>query len=170
MGKREAQSSCWKLPQMCRYCSISWLTHSDSLSVCGWKAIESFCLIPSFLQSSCVSCAANCGPLSEMIASGNPVHFQTLSSNSWLVCSAVMVLLQGDKIIALLCQLTTIRILSYPLEVGRSVMKSIVMVSQGPLGISVGFSGTLTGGLILVVWHIVHPLIYALTNSVIPGQ
>ena len=65
--------------------------------------MESFCLIPSFLQSSCVTCAANCGPLLEMMASGNPVHFQILSSSSWLVCSAVMVLLQGDKMIALLC-------------------------------------------------------------------
>ena len=104
------------------------------------------------------------------MASGNPVHFHTLSSSSWLVCSAVMVLLQGDKMIALLCQLTTVRMLLYPLDVGRSVMKSIVIVSHGPSGISVGFSGTLTGGLILVVWHIAHPLMYDLTNSVIPGQ
>ena len=151
MGNREAQLSCWKLLQMHKYCSISWLTCLDSLSVCGWKAIDSFCLIPSFLQSSCVTCAANCGPLSEMMASGNPVHFHTLSSSSWLVCSAVIVLLQGDRIIALLCWSTTVRILSYPFDVGRSVMKSIVMVSHGPLGISLGFSGTLTGGLILVV-------------------
>ena len=117
-----------------------------------------------------MTCAANCGPLSEMMASGNPVRFHTLSSSSWLVCSAVMVLLQGDKIIALLCQSTTMRILSYPFDVGRSVMKSIVIVSHGLLGISLGFSGTLTGGLILVVWHVAHPLIYDLMNSVIPGQ
>jgi hypothetical protein len=49
-------------------------------------------------------------------------------------------------------------------------MKSIVIVSQGPSGISVGFSGTLTDGHIFVVWHVAHPLMYALTNSVIPGQ
>ena len=98
---------------MRKYCSISWLTCSDSLSVCGWKAVESFCLIPSFLQSSCVTCATNCGPLSEIMASGNPVCFYMLSSSSWLVCSAMMVLLQGDKIIALLCRLTTVRILSF---------------------------------------------------------
>ena len=155
---------------MHKYCSISWLTRSDSPSVCGWKAVKSFCLIPSFLQSSYVTCATNCGPLSEMMASENLVCFHMLSSNSWLVCSAVMVLLQGDKIIALLCRLTTVRILSNPFNVRRSVMKSIVMVSHGPLGILLGFSGTLTGGLILVVWHVAHPLIYDLTNSVIPGQ
>jgi formate/nitrite transporter FocA (FNT family) len=77
--------------------------------------------------------------------------FQTLSTSNWLVCSAVMVLLQGDKMIALLWQLTTMRMLSYPFDVGRLVMKSIVIVSHGPSGISVGFSGTLTGGRIFVV-------------------
>jgi hypothetical protein len=80
-----------------------------------------------------------------------------------------MVLLQGDRMIALLWQSTTIRMLSHPFDVGRSVMKSIVIVSYGPSGISVGFSDTLTGGHIFVVWHIAHPLMYALTNSVIPG-
>jgi hypothetical protein len=49
------------------------------------------------------------------------------------------------------------------------MMKSIVIVSYGPSGISVGFSGTLTGGHIFVVWHVAHLLMYALTNSVIPG-
>jgi len=44
------------------------------------------------------------------------------------------------------------------------------MVSQMPYGTSFGFRGTLTGGLILVVWHIVHPLMYAFTNVVIPGH
>ena len=132
--------------------------------------MESFCLIPSFLQSSCVTYAANCGPLSEMMTSGNPVCFHMLSNSNWLVCSVVMVLLHRDRIMALLWQSMTVRMLSYPLDVGRSVMKSIVMVSQDPSGISFSFSGTLTGGLILVVWHTMHPLIYDLTNSVIPGQ
>ena len=72
--------------------------------------------------------------------------------------------------IALLCQSTTVRILSYPFDVGRSVMKSIVIVSHIPCGILLGLSGTLTGGLIFVVWQIAHPLMYALTNSVIPGH
>jgi hypothetical protein len=81
-----------------------------------------------------------------------------------------MVLLQGDKMIALLWWLTTVRMLSYPFDVGRSVMKSIVIVSHGPSRISVGFSGTLTDGHIFVVWHVAHPLMYALTNSVISGQ
>ena len=143
---------------MQRYCSISWLTCSDSPSVCGWNAVDSFCLISSFLQSSCVTCAANCGPRSDIIAIGNPVHFQTLSSSNWLVSTAVIFLLQGKRIIALLWRSTTVRMLSYPLDSGRSVIKSIVIVSHIPCGISFGLSGTLIGGRILVVWQIAHPL------------
>jgi len=60
--------------------------------------------------------------------------------------------------------------LSYPFEFGRSVMKSIVIVSHIPCGILLGLSGTLTGGLIFVVWQTAYPLMYALTNSVIPGH
>ena len=136
---------------MHRYCSISWLTRLDSPSICGWKAVDSFCLIPSFLESSYVTCAANCGSWSKIITLGKPVHFQMLSTSNWLVCSAIMVLLQGDRIIALLGRSTTIRMLSYPFDVGRSVMKSMVIISYGPSGILVGFSGTLTGGHIFVV-------------------
>jgi len=71
---------------------------------------------------------------------------------------------------ALLCQSTTVRIKSYPFDTGKSVIKSIVMVSQMPCGISLGFSGTLTGGLILVVWQVAHSLIYTFTNIVIPSH
>ena len=116
-----------------------------------------------------MTCAANCGPQSEIIAKGKPVRFHILSRSSWLVSTAVIFLLQGERIIALLCRSMTVRILSYPFEVGRSVMKSIVMVSHIPCGISLGLSGTLTGGLIFVVWQTAHPLMYALMNSVIPG-
>ena len=71
---------------------------------------------------------------------------------------------------ALLCQSTTVKIESYLFDTGRSVIKSIVMVSQMPYGTSLGFSGTLTSGLIFIVWHIAHPLMYAFTNIVIPGH
>ena len=103
IGSNAAQLSCWKFPQIQRYCSISWFTCSDSPSVCGWKAVDSFCLIPNFLHNSCVACAANCGPQSDIIIEGNPVCFQTLSSSNWLVSTAMMFLLHGDRIIALLC-------------------------------------------------------------------
>ena len=71
---------------------------------------------------------------------------------------------------ALLCRSTTVRIESYPFDIGRSMMKSIVIVSQIPCGTSFGCSGTLTGGLILVVWQVAHPLMYAFTKAVIPSH
>src|SRR6266705_253390 len=105
-----------------------------------------------------------------MIVKWKLVRFHTLSMRSWLVCSAVMVVLQGDRMIALLWRSTMVRILSYPCDTGRPTMKSIVIVSQVPLGTSFGLSGTLTGGRILVVWQVAHPLMYSLMNSVMPGH
>jgi len=55
----------------------------------------------------------------------------------------------------------TVRILSYPCNVGRPMMKSIVMVFQTPLETLFGLSGTLTGGRILVVWQVAHSLMYS---------
>ena len=49
-------------------------------------------------------------------------------------------------------------------------MKSMVIVSHIPLGISLGWIGTLVGGHIFVVWKMAHPRMYALMNSVIPGH
>jgi len=79
MGRRVAQLFCWKFPHIRRYCSSSWLTRSDSPSICGWKVVDNFCLIPNFHQNSWVTCAANCRPRSEIIVNGKPVRFHTLS-------------------------------------------------------------------------------------------
>jgi len=117
-----------------------------------------------------VTCAANCGLRLDMIVRGKPMHFHMLSMRSWLVCSAVIVTLQGDRMIALLWQSMMVRILSYPCDTGSPMMKSIVMVFQTLLGTSFGLRGTLTGGCILVVWQVAHPLMYSLMNSVIPGH
>ena len=51
-----------------------------------------------------------------------------------------------------------------------STMKSMVIVSHIPLGILLGWIGTLVGGHIFVVWQMVHPCMYALMNSVMPGH
>ena len=99
------------------------------LKTCG-SSHRNTSLIPSFLQSSWVTCAANCGPQSDMMVKGKPVCFHTLPMRSWLVWSTVMVALQGDRMIALLWRSTTVRMLSYPCDVGSPTMKSIVIVSQ----------------------------------------
>ena len=105
-----------------------------------------------------------------MMVKGKPVHFHTLSMRSWLVCSAVMVALQGDRMIALLWRSTMVRMLSYPCNIGSPTMKSIVMASQTLLGTLFGLRGTFTREHILVVWRVTHPLMYSLMNSVMPGH
>ena len=43
MGNHFAQSSCWWLTKILRYCSSHWLVHSDCSSVWGWYAVLIFC-------------------------------------------------------------------------------------------------------------------------------
>ena len=70
-----------------------------------------------------------------MICSGRPVHFQTLSRNISAVCSAVMVLLHGVTMVALLNLSTVTNRLLNPLDMGRSVIKSMVMFVHTPDGV-----------------------------------
>src|SRR5882757_692696 len=56
------------------------------------------------------------------------------------VSSAVMVLVQGVTIVALLRRSTTTNSESYPWETGRSVMKSMVIIPHTSVGIWFGCS------------------------------
>ena len=59
------------------------------------------------------------------------------------------------------------RMVSKPPDCGSLVMKSIAMVSKGH-ALSVGVIGNMGGWvgwvLTLVIWHVVHPLIYLVTK------
>ena len=90
---------------------------------------------PNFFHNSWIIFDANWGPQSEMICSGRPVHFQTLSRNMLAVCSAVMVLLHEVTMVALLNLSTVTNRLSNPLDMGRSVIKSMVMFVHTPDGV-----------------------------------
>src|SRR5882757_2851778 len=82
-------------------------------------------LMPSFPHTSCMTLDANCGPLSDITWCGSPVRLHTWSMYSLEVSSAVIVLVQGVTIVALLRRSTTTNSESYPWETGRSVMKSV---------------------------------------------
>ena len=120
-----------------------------------WKAVDMVDLMPSLLQISCMTFEANWGPLSEMTCSGSPMCLQMLSRYNCAVLSAVIVLLHGVMMTALLRRSTTTKIESCPLQVGRSMTKSIVINppdlggdlvrSQGYLCLGSRFCG-LTGG------------------------
>jgi hypothetical protein len=78
-GSRSAQLSCWKLQKTWKNCLISWFMRLVSPSVCGWKAVESEDLMPSFSHSSCMTFDVNCSPLSDITCCGKPVLHQTCS-------------------------------------------------------------------------------------------
>jgi hypothetical protein len=134
-GISSTQLFCWKLPKTQRYCSNSWLTLSVSPSVCGWKAVDMVDLTPSLFHTSCMTLDTNWGPLSDITWQGSPVHLQTLSIYNLEVSSAVIVLVHGDMMVALLRQSTTTKSELYPWELGRSVMKSMVMIPHTSVGI-----------------------------------
>jgi hypothetical protein len=107
----------------------------------------------SHSQISCMTFDANWGPRSDITCLGRPVCLQTCLIYSCAVSSAVMVLLQGARIVALLSRLTTTNSELYPFDSGRSTMKSMVMIPQISVGIWFGCNGTRVCGQFFVDWH-----------------
>ena len=83
-------------------------------------------MIPRSFSNSTNDFEANCGPRSEIILSGSPNLLYKLSSKSFAVPSAVIVLLHGMRITPLLRPWSTMnKMESKAFMVGRSVIKSI---------------------------------------------
>ena len=66
-----------------------------------------------------------------------------------------------------------VRMVSYPLDGGSLVMKSIAIVSKGR-AFSAGVMGN-SGGwfelvFTLVIWHVAHPLMYSITKVFMLGH
>ena len=86
----------------------------------------------------------------------------------------LIVLLQGIKIAALeQSWLVIVRIVLYPSDTGRSVIKSIAIVWKGS-----GFGSLVIGKiagllgfvLVFVIWQVAHPLMYSVTWLRMPGH
>ena len=75
----------------------------------------------------------------------SPVLLQMLFMYNLDVSSAVIVLVQGVIMVALLRQSTTTNRELYPCEFGRSVIKSMVTISHMSVGTWFGCSGTWFG-------------------------
>src|SRR6266576_4598503 len=84
-----------------RYCSTHWFFRSDSPSVWGWKAVDTFCRVCSLSVSALLKWDVNLGSLSLMIFVGSPNHRYTLSRYSWAMPGPVIVVSQGRNIAAL---------------------------------------------------------------------
>ena len=120
-----------------------------------------FNLMPSSRPNSLNACEANCGPLSDIALSGRPKRLYSELSKIVPVCSAVIVLLHDSKITPFVDPWsTTTMIESNPSDIGRSVIKSIVMRENGRgcsdlTGCSGGF---VRCRFILCCWQRAHPL------------
>ena len=127
-------------------------------------------LTPSFSHISHITFDANWGPLSDMTFLGRPVHFHTWLMYNCDVSSAMIVLLHGANIVALLRWSTTTSSELYPFDVGRSVMKSMVIISHISVGILLGFRGTWVLGHDFVDWQTAQPSMYSRTKVDMPGH
>ena len=76
------QLLCLWLIYILRYFSSSWFGFSVCLSICRWKAINSFVSIPNILFNFLIKSTTNYDPLFEIILSGNLSNFHTLSLNN----------------------------------------------------------------------------------------
>ena len=97
------------------------------------------------------------GYLSEIMTSGIPWWWNTVSINSWAYLSAVVYLVQGAKCTILDSLSTEIEIAVYPEDTGRSIHKSVVIRSHRLEGIGRACNalGVFWWSL-FVVWHIGH--------------
>ena len=90
--------------------------------------------------NSFITPAANCGPLSEIMLSGSPCNFQTLSLNSHVNPSALVLSVVGIKCPIFVNLSTTTKMASYPCTKGNFVMKSVLMCDQAFSGIKFGIN------------------------------
>ena len=104
-------------------------------------------LIPRSLPNSLKALEANCGPRSEIALSGSPYRLYKESSKILAVPIASIVLLHGSRITPFVDPWsTTTSMESKPSEIGRSVIKSIVIKEKGRVSRAlIGCKGGLDG-------------------------
>ena len=100
-GSHVIQSFCVSLQKLRRYCSSHWFVRSDCPSVCGWKAVDIFCCMPSVLHKSLANFDVNLVSLSEIIFFGSPNRLYTCLRYNRATPSAVISSIQGINIAAL---------------------------------------------------------------------
>ena len=173
IGSHCAQSSWWDIVSQ-RYCLSHWLARSEIPSVWGWKAVERFCCIPKCLVSALTKWDMKCGSLSEIICFRIPNHGKRCMKYNYAIFSPVIVLWQGRK--SATCKhpwSINVKIASYPLLGGRSVIRSKASCSKGlaSLVVMIWYIGTLGQWVtFLFCWQTVHPRMYWVIQVVAFGQ
>jgi hypothetical protein len=103
IGTHSCQSSWCQLMYVQRFCLSSWLIHSICPSVCGWNAVERFCLIPRCQHNSFMNPDLNCDPWSLMMTSGIPWFRNILSWKILVTPSLVIVMFHSCTTALLPC-------------------------------------------------------------------
>src|SRR6267142_6521774 len=136
--------------------------------------MERFCWIPSSLARARPKWDVKRGSLSLMTRLGNPNHRYTWSRYSLAIWGPVIVVVQGRKIAPREHPwLTMVRMASYPLLLGSSVMRSMATWENG---FASGSAGILNSGVynqwvrFLFCWHVAHPLTYSCIQEHALGQ
>ena len=94
--------------------------------------METFCYTWSFLHNALVKREVNQGSQSKMILLGSSNHQYTCSMYNWATPSAVIVVMQGRNMVALVHPWSTmVSIASFPLLFGSWVMRFIETTSKG---------------------------------------
>ena len=103
--------------------SNSWFIHSVCLLVWGWKAVNSFVLIPNILFNFLVNSVANCSPLSDTTLSGKLCNLYILSLNNLANPSAIIPSITATKCVIFYNLLQTTRIAFVSATISNLVIK-----------------------------------------------
>ena len=129
---------CFEL-YMSRMCTIILLTTSTWSLVWGWKAVDLVSLVSSLDQRLDQNVLSNLLSQSEMIDCGIPKCTHTHSKKSLAVAFVVILFLWVAIMAIFKNRSTNTKTQSFPCLVeGRPDMKSMVMDSQGRLGVGNG--------------------------------
>ena len=137
-----------------RYCSNSWFVFSVYLSVCRWKAVDSFVSIPNILFNFFINFVANWGSLSEIIHFGNLYNFHTLFLNNFAKLFTIIIFIITIKYNIFENLLHTTKIESWSLDIGNFIIKStnICYHSFSSIVFSLNFLAGISI-LFFILWH-----------------
>jgi hypothetical protein len=111
----------------------------------------------------------NCGSLSDIIRHGRPNHGTEWWRYSLATPGPSIIFVQGMNLAALEHPwLTIVRMLLYPSDFGKSVIRSMDMYWKGPSSTCVSkcWRGAFNHGrFVFDSWHLAHPFTYSSTNS-----
>ena len=169
-ANHSGQSFCLWLTKNLRYYSSFWFILSVWLSVCRWKAVDSFILIPNIPFNSFVISVVNCSSLSNTILSGSPYNFHTLFLNNLINPSADISSMVATKCIILDNLSQTTRVAFFPTTTSNFVIKSTVRCVYSFSGTSLNFNfPAATSILFFILWHMSHLFTYLPMSFVTPN-